>query len=107
MRGRPPANATANADSAASAEEFDPHDNPLTEGFFVDPLISVSSPGISSRMIAIVVGESPLIVREKQSTDPLISLVVGYTHHHTSPGIPEIALEGQPAGKGGPTEHGH
>src|SRR5262249_29031513 len=48
-----------------------------------------------------------LVLREQQTSDTLEGLVVGHTHDHPSPGVAEIALEGQPPGEGGPAEHGH
>src|SRR5215470_18750521 len=48
-----------------------------------------------------------LVLWEQQNSDTLEGLVVGYTHDHPSPGVAEIALEGQPPGEGGAAEHGH
>src|SRR5262245_37355486 len=48
-----------------------------------------------------------LVLRKQQAGDILVRLVVGHAHDHAGTRVSEVALKGQPAGEGRPTEHGH
>lgn len=61
-------------------------------------------PLVTATVLAV---REPSIFREKNPSNSLVRLVIGHSHYHTSPGISEVSLKGQPARKGGPTEHGH